>query len=430
MKIFKSAALAQSFCFIFPLRSTNASGPTFQTTSNGDYCGYEVEASNFLGCFNDDPDYRALPAYQVGIYESTACVDKCVSKGYDYAGIQHYGECWCGSAKDDYAKYGTSTECNCNALKGENSGKMINCVYKVPTLEYGQRCSDGPTANSQQCKSGLCGDNCSIAQGSCMCPVSETSDGKCLGEYGIFEKGENENCNVCCGLITTDKGHIIESSTEASCNHVATVEGPNEKVAACNKVAEDRNTPDVNFPVCYGSPRGEGSLFAGTLGEAKFAEVCYHWSDCASGICATGCDCPSDDISRVFYPQSCSCQCIKPAVGKGGLTDPGKLTYQTSSCGAFFISYEPEGRFCPPCTIDQCLDYNVTKSLISGKGGWLCTGGESESQMHHFPAHWLTTKRSPTDPGNAPLVAMQTSVVAVTTVEQIMCGVMKILDQV
>jgi len=269
--------------------------------------------------------------------------------------------------------------------------------------KFGEKCSDGPSAVSNQCESGLCGDSCSSARGSCMCPVSQVSPTHCLGPYGKYEMGKDKNCNVCCGLLNTDNGPSIDSDPKSACDRVATVEDKDGVVypAACSQEPQHRETPDVTYPLCYGAPRGRGFLDDTKYpGQVEFSKLCYHWSDCASGICATGCDCPSEDTNRVFHAQPCSCNCIKPSKkDSSGLTDPKKETYQTSTCGIFTISDETEGSFCPPCTYNECNGHSITQEKVNSRGGWLCLEGERASEQHPFPAYWLTTKTSATGIG-------------------------------
>ena len=99
-----------------------------------------------LGCFKDKIRDRALPQYYANFrshidwINMNATIRQCahvaLAKGYEYFGVQFYGECWSSAnAADTYNKHGSSTNCV------EGVGKdMANFVYqfdKVRVLPVG-----------------------------------------------------------------------------------------------------------------------------------------------------------------------------------------------------------------------------------------------------------------------------------------------------
>jgi len=89
----------------------------------------EVRETNkeYLGCFNDIRNPRALPN-QLGWGSVDTCLDRCRIAGYKYAARQWAGECWCGNS--GYNKYGSFTEAKCDC-DGKNvySPGWAQCVY-------------------------------------------------------------------------------------------------------------------------------------------------------------------------------------------------------------------------------------------------------------------------------------------------------------
>ena len=61
------------------------------------------------------------------------CAEKAYEKGYEYFGVQHYGECYGNGT--DYSKYGKLTEEACRVFDnrtGHGVGKdYTNFVYRI-----------------------------------------------------------------------------------------------------------------------------------------------------------------------------------------------------------------------------------------------------------------------------------------------------------
>lgn len=74
-----------------------------------------------IGCYNDSAKERALPVFyanargNIDWFNMELTVNQCAQvasdMGYEYFGVQFYGECYSGrNAKESYAKYGNITE--------------------------------------------------------------------------------------------------------------------------------------------------------------------------------------------------------------------------------------------------------------------------------------------------------------------------------
>jgi tetratricopeptide (TPR) repeat protein len=70
----------------------------------------DVVYSQYVGCFQDNPEQRALPA-GVNIEKGMTvgrCVGLCSKHGFHYAGLQYRTECYCGTAAPKYAELDAS----------------------------------------------------------------------------------------------------------------------------------------------------------------------------------------------------------------------------------------------------------------------------------------------------------------------------------
>lgn len=96
----------------------------------------ELPAITPVGCYKDTYADRAMPVMyknfrnQVNWYSMDRTVNQCAhvayQSGYQYFGVQFYGECWSGvTANETYDKYGEATTC------WEGVGEhWTNYVYK------------------------------------------------------------------------------------------------------------------------------------------------------------------------------------------------------------------------------------------------------------------------------------------------------------
>jgi len=84
----------------------------------------------YIGCFNDshDRDLKHKKGnFAVGDREH--CFKACQDAGYQYAGLQGKGQCFCGNS---YGKHGEGKECSAKCARGSKDfGFLSNCVYDV-----------------------------------------------------------------------------------------------------------------------------------------------------------------------------------------------------------------------------------------------------------------------------------------------------------
>jgi len=96
----------------------------------------EKDGAVYIGCFKDSQSSRDLKhrkgAFAIGDREH--CFKACQDAGYQYAGLQSKGECFCGS---DYGKHGKGKECDVRCAAGSKDfGFLSNCVYDVNYFVY------------------------------------------------------------------------------------------------------------------------------------------------------------------------------------------------------------------------------------------------------------------------------------------------------
>ena len=133
--------------------STTVSGPTTVPSAGG---------FNFLGCYTEATNQRALSDKQWPISASTVTVDACAAacKGYTYFGVEYGSECYCGNtlnAGSVVAAGGSSPAANgcsmtCAANKNQYCGgsNRLN-VYRVGTTSSST--SSGSTATTSKSSS-------------------------------------------------------------------------------------------------------------------------------------------------------------------------------------------------------------------------------------------------------------------------------------
>ena len=95
----------------------------------------EVEGYEYIGCFRDNKDTRALPFKLDGKFSMKECCEACTKKGFFFSGRQYLSECYCGynhnagSNTISYDHYGPRTDCG--ACDAKNVGPYRNCVYQL-----------------------------------------------------------------------------------------------------------------------------------------------------------------------------------------------------------------------------------------------------------------------------------------------------------
>ncbi|KAF1987032.1 WSC-domain-containing protein [Aulographum hederae CBS 113979] len=104
-------------------------------------CAYPYTAFLYSGCYIDNPPgvgLRALPfATPLEFNNMTveACTAECKSNGYRYAGLEYYGQCYCGASISSAAA--PEAECNfaCNGNANEICGGQERLsIYQDPTF--------------------------------------------------------------------------------------------------------------------------------------------------------------------------------------------------------------------------------------------------------------------------------------------------------
>lgn len=87
-----------------------------------------TSASSYVGCYVDSSSSRVLatPGPLGAVLNSpVACIDKCVSLGFTYAGVEYASECWCGNSlpaawtgSPSVSAFAKPGECNVRACPG------------------------------------------------------------------------------------------------------------------------------------------------------------------------------------------------------------------------------------------------------------------------------------------------------------------------
>ncbi|KAJ3159326.1 hypothetical protein HDU86_001930 [Geranomyces michiganensis] len=97
--------------------------------------GYE-----YLGCYQETTD-RVMPVLMGNVGTIAECISNCKTQGYPFAGLQFYGQCWCGN---NYDKYGRQDAvCNTACPSGERcGGGYTNSVYRTSLVDnVAQKCN-------------------------------------------------------------------------------------------------------------------------------------------------------------------------------------------------------------------------------------------------------------------------------------------------
>jgi hypothetical protein len=100
--------------------------------------------AGYVGCYTDTID-RDLSYRAPGVAHTIeSCQSACVEAGYQYAGVQYGGECWCGDA---YGRYGPAISCDrpCGANSNQIcGGTWANSIYALPVAQ-----APGPVIEEQ-----------------------------------------------------------------------------------------------------------------------------------------------------------------------------------------------------------------------------------------------------------------------------------------
>ena len=110
---------------------------------------FNVTASNYLGCYNDQYDPTGLqnPAPRVlpdGVSRSDDmtigyCINFCIDLGnLRYAGVEFGTECWCGNADADYSQLGQRPDTACSRPCSGDMSQTCGAYFLIQV--YDRRC--------------------------------------------------------------------------------------------------------------------------------------------------------------------------------------------------------------------------------------------------------------------------------------------------
>ncbi|KAF1995022.1 WSC-domain-containing protein [Amniculicola lignicola CBS 123094] len=129
--------------------------PTFGDSQIGDADDYSYD-----GCYTDLNGGRILainpPDYNRSSATHETCLDTCGGLGYGYAGLEYYGECYCGNTLDYSNTRAAESDCSypCNGDAGQICGgsARIN-LWKFPDLLSDAPCGSNPQPSSSSSSS-------------------------------------------------------------------------------------------------------------------------------------------------------------------------------------------------------------------------------------------------------------------------------------
>eukprot|EP01065_Artemidia_motanka_P000330 TRINITY_DN10143_c0_g1_i1.p1 TRINITY_DN10143_c0_g1~~TRINITY_DN10143_c0_g1_i1.p1 ORF type:complete len:483 (+),score=141.68 TRINITY_DN10143_c0_g1_i1:60-1451(+) len=279
------------------------------------------------------------------------------------------------------------------AMPGHASRESAAGVGGPPLLPsglkpWGADCDDGG-----ECGSGLCCSSCSADVGSCMCPCENNpaGNGPWNGEWPV------RLC--CCATVSFTDTCAVDADARVTlqrgghCNPGVGV----QDIAAAEAVERRSPSPPaptpapqwVAGPVRYTLEPGAEAAMQEDAAAAllPFGAVCSRWSECGSGICATGCDC---DNARLAVPQPCSCNCVTPSARSRS----NRQEWGSKTCGAFFVGDRPCRQACPPCDDATCSAIRGQHVVDAGREysarcRYMCTAGRLTGSCSLYPSYWL-----------------------------------------
>jgi hypothetical protein len=86
----------------------------------------------YVGCFEDQGHPRRLPMFPGNGFNIDRCISECAFQGAPYAGLQWFGECFCGDYVDPEMRV-PDADCDtpCRVGDGMCGGSWRNSVYKT-----------------------------------------------------------------------------------------------------------------------------------------------------------------------------------------------------------------------------------------------------------------------------------------------------------
>ena len=241
---------------------------------------------------------------------------------------------------------------------------LASTAATAALTDFGATCT-----RDSDCQSGICSTSCSsydlspTNSTSCLCPCTDTIVNK-TAAFGEFTIGP-----CCCGCVVNEgsrqigdvqacpqlapgwaRGNLCEPASRPGCDWGEPE--PSSDAIPCEytyarmvnmRIANDGWTipPGVVHKVDYTGPSATGTKL--------FGAACDHKDECASGICGTGCDCPSEALA------TCSCEAL--------------CNFPSKCCGGCIIGNETVARTCPVLTfagVSNGIDYDARRTQAGG----------------------------------------------------------------
>ena len=155
---------------------------------------------SYLGCYTDSKN-RDLAGFTFSSPKMTPklCQDTCRQRGFSYAGVQYYRQCFCGNS---YGKLGKSNKCNTPCAGNSKEicgGSWANSVYDTSFIgcyrDSKTRDLAGFRFSSPRMTKKLCMDSCR-KKGFQYAGLQYSNQCFCGNSYGKL--GKSNNCNMPC----------------------------------------------------------------------------------------------------------------------------------------------------------------------------------------------------------------------------------------
>ena len=106
---------------------------TAPTTSPTKIALDDGASSGYIGCYKDHPHVPAMRHKSDDDHNIESCIEYCLEKNYEYAGLSNARDCYCGNTYDAYGIAGSDIECNmvCDGGSGICGGHGRLSVYAV-----------------------------------------------------------------------------------------------------------------------------------------------------------------------------------------------------------------------------------------------------------------------------------------------------------
>eukprot|EP01062_Namystynia_karyoxenos_P019331 TRINITY_DN1725_c0_g1_i1.p1 TRINITY_DN1725_c0_g1~~TRINITY_DN1725_c0_g1_i1.p1 ORF type:complete len:462 (+),score=83.28 TRINITY_DN1725_c0_g1_i1:95-1480(+) len=268
------------------------------------------------------------------------------------------------------------------AMPGWPSRSSAKGAFAPAPLPSGLKAWGAPCTEGSECGTGLCCSSCSADVGSCMCPCENnpTENGPWNGEWPV--------ATCCCATISFHDTCVVQDAKETLMRGGYCNAGVGDQDIDGALRLQHVSKPKV--AAAAAAPRGRQARAAASQ-LLPFGEVCRRWSECESGICATGCDC---DNGRLAVPQPCSCNSVTPSAK--ARSAPG--SWGAKTCGSFFVGNHACKQSCAPCSQSQCdalalpdLEAGTEAGSKALRCRYACTSGQREGECSMYPSYWLNS---------------------------------------